>query len=198
MIVADDENLETARDLGFAWVERDNRQLGRKINDGYELAGREGFEFMVPFGSDDWVDPAWIQLPEDDEVSCARMSSVVNEEATLLAPLRIPYEAGDGVRVYPRALLEKCRFRPAGEDTHRAIDTGTWERVRRLTRVTFTYTDLHPFQIVDWKSKTQLNSYKRCLDFQDGPEVDPWEVLADHYPPEALADMQAVYGLVPA
>ena len=38
VVVADDANLDTARDLGFGWVKRDNRWLSRKFNDGIQMA----------------------------------------------------------------------------------------------------------------------------------------------------------------
>ena len=38
VVVADDENLATARHLGFGTVERDNRFLSRKFNDGIQYA----------------------------------------------------------------------------------------------------------------------------------------------------------------
>lgn len=193
VVIADDENLETAAGLGFATVERDNTQLGRKVNDGYQAAAREGVEFMVPFGADDWVDPAWIRLPDDSEIVCANQSAVVNEDGTKLARLRITYEGGDGVRVYPRALLEKLGFRPCAEDRKRAIDSATWDRIRRTGHVRFVYHELHPLQIVDWKSAGNLNSYQSCLSFKTGDETDPWEALAEHYPAEAIQDIQGVY-----
>jgi hypothetical protein len=61
VVVADDENLDTARELGFAIVERDNRFTSRKFNDGIQLACDPQFnpypvDYVVPLGSDDWVD----------------------------------------------------------------------------------------------------------------------------------------------
>ena len=60
-MIADDENLDTAAELGFATVRRDNRFLARKYNDGIQLAldpsvNPRPADYAVPFGSDDWVD----------------------------------------------------------------------------------------------------------------------------------------------
>ena len=61
VVVGDDPSLQTATELGFGTVRRDNRFLSRKFNDGIQLALDERFnprpaDYVVPFGSDDWVD----------------------------------------------------------------------------------------------------------------------------------------------
>jgi hypothetical protein len=61
VIVGDDTNLDTAHELGFATVERDNQYLSRKFNDGMQLACDRRYnprpaDYVVPLGSDDWVD----------------------------------------------------------------------------------------------------------------------------------------------
>lgn len=204
-IGADDESLDIAQALGFATYETDNRALGRKWNDLYELSCRYGeADFVIPLGSDDWIAPDFLSgpLPADNEIRCTRRSSVVNEDATKLACLRIryarPFDFGDGVRIIPRKLLEPLRFRPAEEHVNRAIDTSVIRRLRPWSP-RFVYHDCDPLHLVDWKSKhDQLNSYERCLVFKDGPEVEPFEALAPHYPEEALDEMRALHGLVMA
>lgn len=200
VVVADDSNLKVARSLGFATVSRNNDQLGRKWNDGYQVAGEEGADFMVPLGSDDWVDARMfteLPLPKANQIRCARRSSIVNETGTRLAHLNITYDGGDGVRVIPAALIEPLRYRPAHEDRKRAIDTSVIHRLRsRDIRPELVYYDLHPLQIVDFKSDgTQLNGYRDCLGFQDGDESDdPCRLLGEHYPEEAIEEMRAVHG----
>jgi hypothetical protein len=196
VIVADDENLETARELDFGWVERANAPLGRKWNDGYEFACRIGeADFCVPLGSDDWVDADFIAgfLPADDEIRCSLLSSVVSEDGRKLARLRIRYAIGDGVRVIPRALLEPLGFRPAVEHQPRAIDTSVMQQIERHSRLRLVYHDVDALQIVDFKSREQLNSYDACLVFREGEEIDPWPALAERYPVEAIEEMRALH-----
>lgn len=204
-VVADDRNLEVAERLGFGTVRRENRPLGRKFNDGFEAAYRVGADFVVPCGTDDLVCASTIAalLPGPDEVRACTRSAVVNETGTRIAPLRIKYPGGDGVRVIPMALLEPLRFRPADGDKDRAIDTSIHTRIKARTGsdVRFVYHDEHPFQIVDFKtSGVQLNPYEPCLSHLDGEELDrPFEVLADYYRPDVLERVAAVYGVaVPA
>ncbi len=204
-IVAEDENLDVAAALGFGTVERPNRPLGRRWNDLYELAGRAGVDYVVPLGSDDWVDPSLIlaQVEADGEVRCSRLSAVVNEDATRLARLNIRYggrhDFGDGVRVIQSSLLEPLGFRPADEDRPRAIDTSVFERIAQMLgrQPGVSFVDLHPLQIVDWKSdEEQLNSYADCVgDGRLGADesTDPFGDLADFYPAAALEEMRALH-----
>lgn len=199
VVVAADANLETARACGFDALERPNRPLGRKWNDGYQHAGQAGADHVVPLGSDDWIDPVMLtSLPGKHEIRCSRLSAVVSEDGRRLATLKIGYPGGDGVRILPRHLLELLRFRPAEDHRDRAIDTSIMRRLTLILRAApaVRYFDAHPFQIVDWKTGgEQLNGYRPCLQFRDGPEVDPWEALAPHYPAAALDEMRAVYRL---
>lgn len=198
VVIADDANLETAREAGFAAVSRANQPLGRRWNDGYEYAGRNGADFLCPLGSDDWVDPILFvdNLPDAHEIRCSRLSAVVREDGKWIAPLRIWYEGGDGVRILPRKLLEPVGFRPAENHRQRAIDTSIMGRLSRVQRPSLVYFDAHPFQIVDWKtSGSQLNTYQACLAYATGPQADTWETLTGRYPEEALDEMRSAYQL---
>lgn len=197
VVIANDENLETADALGFGTVERKNHPLGRRWNDGFQLAGMAGVDYVVPFGSDDWIDPALLlrDLPKHGEVRCSTLSSVVSEDRTRLARLRITYDGGDGVRVYPTSMLQPLGYRPIEEDRDRAMDTSLLQGVSRaLGRLPrFRYFDVHPFQIVDWKTPENLNSYTACLKYLQGVELDPFSALAGLYPAEALDEMEALH-----
>lgn len=199
VVVADDGNLETSYECGFATVQRDNAPLGRKWNDGYELACRAGADYVIPLGSDDWIDAAFVAapLPRDGEVRCSRLSAIVREDGQRLQTLRIAYDGGDGVRVFPTSLLEPVGFRPAEDDRSRAIDTSVFRRLSTAHggRPRLVYHDLHPLQIVDFKSPNgQLNEYADSRVHADGPEdSDPWATLAEHYPLESVQEMMALH-----
>lgn len=204
VVIADDENLETAEALGFATVEsREWDPLGRKFNDGYELAGLAGVDFCVPLGSDDWIDPAVILKGElrADRIRCFRLGAFVREDGQKLAPIRIGYDGGLGIRIIPRDILAATGFRPAADDQVRAIDGSVYRGISDALGAppAFEYVDLHPYQIIDWKSDTQLNSYADCLRHLDGDESDdPFADLAAVYPEAALDEMRSVYELVTA
>lgn len=209
-VVATDDPvlLELAHELGFGFVESDNHPLGRKWNDGLELACRVGAFYVVPFGSDDWIDhravtKALAELTEQPPLTIGafRRSSVVSEDGTRLATIRLAYDGGDGIRLIPARLLEPLNYRPADEDRDRALDTSILRRITaRHGRPRFHYVDTEAVQIVDWKSSGggQLNSYEACTTHAE-QELDPWEALLGVFPDEHLAAMRNAYRVgVPA
>lgn len=202
-VVGDDDNLDTAKECGFWTVRQENYPLGRKWNDGYQCALQEGADFVVPIGSDDWVDPIiFTDLPGVTELRCSRLSSVVSENGMRISPLKVWYDGGDGVRIMPRNLLERLNGRPAEEGRDRAIDTSIMRNLQLIhggSMPPIRYFDASPWQIVDFKSPDdQLNTYESCVAFRYEAEQDTWETLKDRYPAAALEEMRAVYGLVTA
>lgn len=200
VVVADDENLDTAQECGFWGVRQHNYPLGRKWNDGYQCALQEGADFVVPFGSDDWVDPIlFTDLPEPHEIRCSRLNSVVSEDGHRISPLRIWYDGGDGIRIFPRQLLESVNGRPADDNRPRAIDTSIMQKFQAFNNgalPALRYFDASPWQIVDWKSSgDQLNTYTACLAYRYEAEQDTWETMTGRFPEEALGEMRAVYGI---
>lgn len=206
VVIAEDENLDIAADLGFATVNRANRPLGRKLNDGYELAALADVDYVVPFGTDDVIDPQLLvgDLPTE-RIRAHRLSAVVDESGAHLRHVKVTYEGGDGVRVIPLQLLKRLRYRPLDEDRNRAMDTSTTTRLGRALNVPqaalFEYRDLHPLQIVEFKSSSeQMNAYQPVSDsFGYGDESStPFADLEAVYPREFLEEVVGVYGTVAA
>ena len=199
VVIADDENLDVADDLGFATVKRDNHQLGRKFNDGHQLACDPAYnpnpaDYVVPCGSDDWVDPVVFQrLPPPGVVGVFTLHAVVNEDRTRLQRLRVGYKCGAGIRIIPRDLVAAAGYRPCREHARSGVDTTAVEGIQRSIGE-FPATvclDVHPLQIVDWKSRhQQLHSYSAIRGFGKGPEsTDPFGDLAGFYP-EAVEELR--------
>jgi hypothetical protein len=204
VIVGDDTNLDTAHELGFATVERDNQYLSRKFNDGMQLACDRRYnprpaDYVVPLGSDDWVDHnIFLDLPAQNVLVGFQRLAVVREDGSELTTRHINSPGGSGIRIIPRFLLEPFGFRPADEDRKRACDTSILVNLQEHhggnMRV-FHY-HYHNHQIVDWKSPTeQLNAYTELSIFKGFTEGDPFEALAGTYPEEALSEMRAHYGV---
>lgn len=209
VVVADDENLTTARELGFGTISRENDYLARKYNDGIQLAcdpelNPEPADYVVPIGSDDWIDWRLLVdgLPAPDAMLGFRHVAFVNEAGTELTETRLNYDGGVGIRVYPAALLEPTEWRPADEDRKRACDTSIlWNTRHEYHRVhggqlRILYGDQHPRQIVDWKTHgAQMNAYTTVAARHAGHEQgDPFELLAGIYPDQALDEMAEHYG----
>ena len=199
VVVGNDENLMEAEKQDFTTIVQENRPLGRKWNDAYQQAAREGADFFVPIGSDDWVDPdIFTRLPEDPrEIVCFRRCGMVNPDGSRLALLDIPYRGGIGIRVFTREMLSQLEFRPAIERKERAIDTAVLRRLSAPSKMQpkVVYADRHDKQIVDWKDPRgpQLNTYEACVPYFQEEIEDPFDALRGFSPPEALAEMYAVY-----
>jgi hypothetical protein len=204
VVVASEHDLTQLPDLGFGWVRRDNAYLGRKFNDGIQLAADPTYnphpaDYVVPCGSDDWVDHRlFLDLPPDDTIVGFKRMSFVSEDGGSIISAQINYRGGAGIRIIPRQLVEPFHFRPADEDRRRACDTSI------LSNLTLHHGDqnlkvehrhLHDRQIVDWKTaETQLNSFESVSrQWRDEETADPFVELAGVYPDEALDEMASYY-----
>lgn len=202
VVIADDENLDTASDLGFATVRQTNEFLGRKWNDGYQLATDPRYnprpaDHVIPFGSDDWIDPQLVlRAPLDDQrIVCFKQAAFVNETGTELATLTVPFQAGVGIRIIPRQLVAAAGHRPAEEDQRQGLDTSTLVRLRRHSSVRLAHFDLHDLQIVDWKTRGgNLHTYAWYTRYhRGGRNPSPYQALQGVYPGWALDAMREVY-----
>lgn len=192
VIVADDENLDIAREYGAETVEMandDGLALGRKFNAGFRHAAALGADWLVHMGSDDWIHPDAFD-PLADLHGRTRTRPIVSGRQIafvnlLTGRMRLCYAAGrNGVVpwIIPRKLMVPCDFAPIREDRFRGMD-GYLIRGLRV-KPTWLHHDPHPMGRVDWKSTVNLNSYETVsgsLGRRRG-EVEPWGLLAEHYP----------------
>jgi hypothetical protein len=207
VVVADDENLDTARDLGFAWVERDNRFTSRKFNDGIQLACDRRYnphpvDYVVPVGSDDWVDwRLFHNLPRAHTMVGFQRMAFVREDGAELTVRKINSEGGAGIRIWPRHLFKALGYRPADEDRKRGCDTSILVNTRRAVgdALRVEHRDLDPLQIVDWKTAgANLNPYETLARHRAELTRDPFQVLRGRYPDDALDEMAMHYGALVA
>lgn len=207
VVVACDENLDTAAELGFATFGRVNEPLSRKFNDGIAVAldprlNDRPADYVAMCGSDDWVDwRIFLDLPPANAMLAFRQAAFVSEDGREIVSRQIDYQGGVGIRVYPRQLLETLGYRPADESRSRGCDTSIWVNVKRShpREPQIIYGDRHPWQIVDWKSPgKQLNGFRDVTArFRRGHAAsDPFETLAGVYPDDLLVEMADHYELV--
>lgn len=178
VVVADDENLDTARALGFDTVERDNEWLGRKFNDGIEYAATHGAEWIVPIGSDSWIAASYF-TPEPDPSLTVTSALYTVVESERMAYLHVG-NRGAGPYMFHRSLLDP-NFRPARDDISRYVDSST---VAGITKpIEWHHRDLHPLQYIGFRGQPHLTPYKRLKEAWGVSEsTDPWDQLAKHYP----------------
>ncbi len=205
VVIADDENLDTARDLGFATVERNNRFLSRKYNDGIQLAldpdiNPRPADYVVPCGSDDWVDASLFEvLPSSNAMVGFQAMCFVREDGREMTARHLNYPGGCGIRIYPRQVMSNVGYRPADEDRERACDTSILYNLQRANptlRVINTMPDA--WKLVDWKSAgQQVTPYDEINGRHQALWAgDPFEELAGRYPNDALDAMMSHYSLV--
>lgn len=192
VVVADDENLDIARDLGFDVVERDNDWLGRRFNDGMEYAARHGADWIVPIGSDSWIDPAYLlPLPRPRETRTSRLYAVV--EAERMATLRVGAPGGKstaGPYMFSRRQLEDSGFRPAGDTLNKNIDSST---IAGAGFVRWAERDLHPLQYIGFRGHPHITKYSRLWERWGVAEHrDHWARLETVYPADLVARARVV------
>lgn len=200
LVVADDENLGIAAGLGLDTLERPNEPLGRKWNDGFEYACRNGATHVISCGSDDWVHPdllrAHLRNARADAIMCSRTSTVVAPDGREAVTIKVGYAGGDGVRMIPRQLLDQLDCRPYTDTRSRALDGAMFDRLTK-SRISFgwVYTDLHPWQIVDFKSADNVTPYDKFPGCEHQPVriTNPLEQLAAHYPAPLVARARELY-----
>lgn len=185
VVVANDANLDTAKALGFQTVEQNNDWLGRRFNDGMEYAGKAGAEWIVPIGSDSWIDPAYfLPLPQGVTRTSARYAAVT---ASRMAVLNVG-RYGAGPYMFHRSSFGRG-FRPAADELHRYIDSST---IAGLTRVKWERYDVHALQYIGFRGKPHLTPYDRLWKaWGERESTDPWTELATCYPADLVSAARA-------
>ena len=193
VIVADDENLDIARGLGFDVVEQDNEWLGRKVNDGFEYAFKHGADYIVPIGSDSWLDPEFLlPLHSPRVVRTSRFYAPV--EIDRLAELSVTGMNGAGPHVWPRRYLERSGFRPiVAQQINRNLDSSTIRGIASRTPITWEWRDLYPLQYVGFRVHPFITAWAslwRRWGIVERP--DPWTLLAERYPQDLVDRARAI------
>lgn len=186
VVIADDENLDTARAIGFDTVEQNNDGLGRRFNDGMQYAGEHGAEWIVPIGSDSWIDPAYF-LPLPHNTRTSGMYAAVAADRMALLDVG---GNGAGPYMFHRSLLEGCGFRPAEDHLKRNIDSSTIRGIGRP--ITWERRDLHSMQYIGFRGVPHITRYEDLKNIWGVSEVhDPLTALSEHYPADLVSRAMA-------
>jgi hypothetical protein len=196
VVVAEDENLDLARERGFDVVERDNEWLGRRFNDGIEYAGRHGASRIIPIGSDSWIDPAYfLPLPTRQFTMTASSYAVVAVDR--MGELQVDDTKGVGPYVFPRHVFRRSAFRPAKDEITHGVDASTVKGIG--IRLRWQRHDVHPLQYVGFRGVPFISSYDGLLAKWGVREhFDPWAKLAEHYPLDLVERARTVLENQPA
>jgi glycosyltransferase involved in cell wall biosynthesis len=199
LVVADDENLDLAQEFGFDTLEAPNRPVARKFNLGLEHACREGADWIVWIGSDDWVHPdVFAPLlpggalhdvdPADvPPIVIGHRLTIVDLARGALMRCKSPSTYGAIPWLLHRRMLEPAGFAPLRPDLDRGLD-GALIRGLRLHRAPLAWQthDPHDMRCVDFKSDTNITPYRRLQKLATAPEEAPWSALEQHYPADLV------------
>lgn len=182
LVIADDDNLEIARDHGCDILSMGGT-LGARVNAGFAAAREAGADWVCFTGSDNWLHPAlFLDLP-DDAVVTGRSCSVVDLERGVLFTVAERGEMGAAPWLIPAAVLERCDWRPVDRDDRtRGMEIGMRVGMGRVSRE---YRDPCPHARVDFKSEDSMTGYevlRRVPGLATSGEVDAWEALLPYYP----------------
>lgn len=182
VVIADDANAQLAEERGFDVIVRPNDGLSDRFNDGIEFAGRAGADWIVPIGSDSWIDPAYFASLHSATVRTSELYCHVT--AKRLGQARIRNRPGVGPYVFPRWTLEPSGFRPAKPGLMRSVDSSTITGIEIATGpLPFRRIHLHPYQYIGFRLAPFITSYDGLMAKWGVREhKDPWAILAQHYP----------------
>jgi len=191
IVVADDDNIDIAREHGCETVTQNNAYLGRKVNDGIEHACRDGADWVAFVGSDDWLhedalDPLF--AVGDDQrppLIAGHLVTIVDLERGRLRRLGVRGPDGVSPWLIPRWMLEQSCFRPVGDSLVRGME-GALRRAlpQGFDRV---FHDPHEHCRVDFKTSVNMTPYRRVAPLLGyGPEETPWLALATQYPVQLM------------
>ena len=178
VVIADDENLDIAKQYGFHTVERDNEFLGRRFNDGHELAGKLGFDFSTPVGSDMFLDSE-LFFRLEDKFTITNYYAIVRKDGGNIATMFVDWGI---LQIIPTRMMKSMDYRPCAEDIKRGCDTSARNRIKNRTPGKIlepVRKKAHQFECISFQSKQQITSYQGLINTYQAHtfEGDPGEVL---------------------
>lgn len=203
VVVADDDNQQIARELGFHTLEMPNTDLGEKFNAGYLYAASHGADVVVHIGSDDWLHPDALTIldrvdltthPEfDTEVGVAvwsigptvaalRRLTLVDLVRGVAQRCQVKGSYGCIPWLVPRPALSPSGYSPIQPGFMRGIDGAL---VRGMGHdINWIFQEHAPAGwCVDFKTHTNITPYNAIASSLGmGPEGDAYTMLAEHYP----------------
>lgn len=195
VVIADDENLELAREYGCDTIEMNNDHLGERVNAGFRFACQHGDADWVAFiGSDDWLHPDLLGPLAEREtgsrqpIVAGHHISVVDMEHALLCRLGVRGRHGVPPWFLPRWVIEAVDQAPCEADRKRGIEGSMIRRIQAAKiDPPWLFHDPHDEARVDFKCGENMTSYKAVSgSLGVGREVCPWPALRDRYPADLV------------
>jgi len=200
LIVADDENIDIAREHGCETVEAANRLLGEKWNIGLRHASQTGADWVVWVGSDDWIHPAVFdpiigRAAGKPVIVTGRRLGIVDLRSGRLQRLSSPSQYGAIPWLLDARLLRTVKTAgPIPPDAARGLD-GALVRGLRLNRVDFDWEwhDPHDFRCIDFKTEENITPYAGLAKNLGVGEPEPaWATLKEWFPADLVEQARSI------
>lgn len=173
VVIADDENLDIARRHGFHTLERANKPLGRRYNDGFQYAYEHGADFAGESGTKNYIHPDLLRaMPwTPGKAQSGNLYSLVTSDQ--IETFYCENVFGRGPLFLPRQLLVE-HPRPMSEEDTLAQERLLLHSICARTNPSIEFTNVHDFQYVGFFREedgflTSLNDYQ-----------DRWGILRTH------------------
>ena len=162
VVIARDENLDTAREFNFSALTEMSAQVGYKFNDGYQHALLKGADYVCHWQSDNSAIPEYFAPPPgENEIISTHTLAIVDGERT--AYLHVEDEAnpyGAGPFLFPARMLEPLNGRPIRDDLHNGVDRDLVRSLRAANPAAkVVYRDIDRAQFVSYKDSLSINGY---------------------------------------
>jgi hypothetical protein len=205
VVIADDENLNLAIKNKFRTIKSPNNYLGKKFNDGYEYAFKNGADVVLPSGSDSFIHPdifkgkELINWNKQKIIYYSTIHAMVNENGTRLGIVQIPNKKGmynkGALWFYPKSLMVSSNFRPCDEKINSSCDKSTIiNLIKNNKSINFKSINYNNLQYLALKNnKIQIWKYKLYKDRFIEEFSEPYIQIANYYNKDLSEKVRGLY-----
>jgi hypothetical protein len=170
IIISDDDNVNIAKNYNFITKKTSNQFLGKKFNDGYQLAVELKADVIIPVGSDSLITGdiilSGINMFQDNQICFSTKHSMINEEITKIGCVNTAKKNKDinkgALWMYSKDMIVNCKNRPCKDDINKLCDRSTIDSILKYNKdINFKLNNINYFQHLAIKnSSTQIWHYK--------------------------------------
>lgn len=202
VVIADDLNLKIAKKFGFDTVATKNDFLGRKFNDGYEFAFKNGADIAIPVGSDSLITheiiSSSVSLSGENNIVFSSMHSVIREDGKSIGAIKTASSSGNmnkgALWLYRRDMMKKAGLRPCADNIGSGCDRSTISGLLKKSKAKFVLNDIDFYQHVGIKSKNlQICKYSDYTSQFVNQKTNLYEILEKSFSKKIVSAVKSHY-----